>query len=178
MKKLVTIVSAVMMLLMLAACAPSLTLDADQAAAIEKANLAIMALQTYAATEGESKDGGYTFTAEDVIEVTNDSAEDVDEITSCSFAKGTTFTSTKETSNNTTTRTVSFSGTVTYTVITKAAVEGGSAAETETATVKVEFSGETTDTTGDNAGSTMKYDYFKIDGVGFVPTFAAVNFSF
>ena len=175
MKKLVTIV---MMLLMLAACAPSLTLDADQAAAIGKANLAIEALEAYAASKGESKNGGYTFTAEDVIEVANDSAESVGDFTSCIFAEGTTFTSTKETSNNTTTKTVSFSGTVTYTVITKVAVPDVSAAETETVTVKVEFSGEETTTTGENAGSTMKYDYFKIDGVGFVPTFAGVDFSF
>ena len=178
MKKLVTIVSAVMMLLMLAACAPSLTLDADQAAAIGKANWAIKALQDYATSEGESKDGGYTFTAEEVIEQENSLAASVGDFPSFSFAEGTTFTSTKETSNNTTTVTVSFSGTVTYKVITKAAVPGVSAAETETATVKVEFSGEETNTTGDNAGSTMKYDYFKIDGVGFVPTFAEVNFSF
>ena len=37
MKKLVTIVSAVMMLLMLAACAPSNSVDADMIAAFEKA---------------------------------------------------------------------------------------------------------------------------------------------
>ena len=177
MKKLVTIVSAVMMLLMLAACAPSLTLDAEQSAAIEKANVAIGLIQEYDGDEVETKDGGKTFTAKEVIEVTNSLATAVDDVVSYSFAEGTTFTSTKEEANNTTTKTVSLSGTVTYTVITKAAV-GEAKAETETVTVTVEFSGETTTTTGENEGSTMKYDYFKIDGVGFVPTFAGVNFGF
>ena len=51
MKKLVTIVSAVMMLLMLAACAPSLTVSAEDAAQIELGNEALAALKAYAEQE-------------------------------------------------------------------------------------------------------------------------------
>ena len=51
MKKLVTIVSAVMMLLMLAACAPSLNVSAEDAEQIALGNEAIAALEAYAKQE-------------------------------------------------------------------------------------------------------------------------------
>ena len=51
MKKLVTIVSAVMMLLMLAACAPGLTVNAEQAAAVAKATVMQKFVSAYMAQE-------------------------------------------------------------------------------------------------------------------------------
>ena len=66
MKKLVTIVSAVMMLLMLAACAPSVSLDADTAAALEDGKTAILQLLSFAYTN-KDKDGNATADKDTVV---------------------------------------------------------------------------------------------------------------
>ena len=66
MKKLVTIVSAVMMLLMLAACAPSVSLDADTAATLEDGQTAISQLVSFAYAN-KDEDGNATADNDTVI---------------------------------------------------------------------------------------------------------------
>ena len=151
MKKLVTIVSAVMMLLMLAACAPSLTIDAAQAKSIALGNDAISKLNLYATSEGEVKDGGVTFTAEEAIDCT-------DGITV--IAANTTFTTSvdgdtaKLVVNGTVSSEYDFDG-----------PEGEGKAEKYTVAVSFEGTMTTTDD-----GTAISYDHFTVDGEGFVPT--------
>ena len=82
MKKLVTIVSAVMMLLMLAACAPTMmSPDAEQKAAIKKADLAATILEAYI----EKTEGANEATSPDV----DFSADEDIVVDSCKMISGT-----------------------------------------------------------------------------------------
>ena len=87
MKKLVTIVSAVMMLLMLAACAPSVNYNAEQMEEIQNGETAVEAIKQAAqdafndvydkaATDENMKIGStYEYTAEEDTEVTVEGAK-------------------------------------------------------------------------------------------------------
>ena len=74
MKKLVTIVSAVMMLLMLAACAPGLTVNAEQAAAVAKATVMQNFVSAYMTQEKIADNDDVSFEVEEdtVIENVSD----------------------------------------------------------------------------------------------------------
>ena len=146
MKKLVTIVSAVMMLLMLAACAPSLSIDAAQMKSITLGEKAIGIISTYAGTHGESKDGGVTFTAKEAIDVDDDTV----------IAANTTYT----TSVDGDTAKLVVDGTVTF----KLDYDKDETAEEYTVAVSFEGTMTTTDD-----GTAISYDHFTVDGEGFVP---------
>ena len=150
MKKLVTIVSAVMMLLMLAACVPSATADAEQLAAIKKGNAAITALQTYAEKKNTATGNNVTFSASDDITVSAADATAEKCPADTVIAKGASY----EYTETDTSRSLVLSATVTL----------------EDTTTKVEFSGSST-FNADGEMTELVLDYFKIDGVGYEPAF-------
>ena len=165
MKKLVTIVSAVMMLLMLAACAPGLSIDKEQQAAITKGNKAIVILGAITPEGAENKDGGKTYTLKEDYE---DESLVVDTVTysDVTVASGSIYTTSCKTSGSTETATVDIDASVSWT-------ENKSDAEKKaTYSVDVTFKGTMTSTsgTGDDAGITLDIDYFTVDGVKYTET--------
>ena len=154
MKKLVTIVSAVMMLLMLAACAPTLTIDADQAAALEKAKMAMSLVGDYMTQEKVTESNGTkSFEVKENTEIKNTTAEDIE---GAVILAGSTYSiSTKdgktEQSINVKLSWVAVDGT------TKTNVEAS-----------VEYASTTTKNT-ETGATTVQMGPFKIDGVAYEP---------
>ena len=182
MKKLVTIVSAVMMLLMLAACAPTMmSPDAEQKAAIKKADLAATILEAYIQTEGanEATSPDVDFSADEDIVVDSfevkaaTSGPDATEayvVTDLTIKKGSTYS-------------VKTTGTDTKTTVTSVDVELSWTQEEENEdkeTVEVSYSvsvsyegSYSVVTTGDNTGDTsFKCGPYYIDGTPFEPYYA------
>ena len=93
MKKLVTIVSAVMMLLMLAACAPSTSLDADTIKTLENAGTAIGYIEQWAALV-ESDERPVGDPSENLSWTVTADAEDTTTVSGVTIAKGTTVSTT------------------------------------------------------------------------------------
>ena len=132
MKKLVTIVSAVMMLLMLAACAPNSKIDADTMAAFDKAETAIGYLVEFAQADedaetpyvDENTEGTWTNTA---------AADDTTTVDGVKIAKDSTatysYTKAVSADKENGAKSISVNGTVTY-----------KDAESNDVTVAVEYS--------------------------------------
>ncbi len=167
MKKLVTIVSAVMMLLMLAACAPGLSADKEQLASISKGNTALQILAKVTGEDVENKDGGITYTLKEDFEEESLQLDEEMTVTNVTVSSGSTY-KTAVTGTTTKTATVEADGTVTW---TEAAPTIEDPDKTETYTVDVTFKGTMTQTTtGDDAGMTLDLEYFTVDGVKYTET--------
>ena len=172
MKKLVTIVSAVMMLLMLAACAPTLMIDAEQAAAIKDGNTAMAILAEYIESEVTKGTDGYTLSAveKDTI-YTLSSMFDPVKAVDVTIGKGTEATiSSTSSADNTTTTEISVNATVTW----KEANPDKDAEEktiTKTTTVEFAYSSESTTTDGETTGS-VSMGPFKVNGTAYEPALA------
>ena len=157
MKKLVTIVSAVMMLLMLAACVPSMSIDEEQAAAIEAGSEAMNALYALADELDTDASNGVTLTATADDIVVND--EYLKEHAGLStykdytFKKGATVTYTSTKSGDNTVVAYQVKGTV---------VDGDG---TE---VSVDFDASAT-YDKDQKLIAAEYNKFIVDGVGYEP---------
>ena len=160
MKKLVTIVSAVMMLLMLAACAPSNSVDADMIAAFEKASGAITVLTAFAQTDedadvtyGENVNGTWTNTA------TADK-----KVLTATVKKDSTATFSYK--NDATAKTITKTTSVNGTVVTKNS-------QNEDVSTKVEYASTTVDTydksIADATRTSISVDYLIIDDVAYNP---------
>ena len=171
MKKLVTIVSAVMMLLMLAACAPTYSENAEQAAAIEDATTAYNILAAYAQTLTDKTE----FTLEEDADVSYLNYTDVVIKSGATYSDKTEGTDTK-------TRTVSFEATVSWTVPAEyETVDGKPSSIVKTPAVDkevtVSFTGSKTVTTGENAGTSLKLGPWTINGVNYEPAKMAAIFN-
>ena len=150
MKKLVTIVSAVMMLLMLAACAPNTSLTAEDITALENGETAINMLITYALTDEDAENFAYSMTADKDVTV------DGGKINKGSTASVTaTQTAVKNTVGITTGYTYTYDVSVNGTVV----IDG--ATDADDVTVEIEYSFNTAD------GS---YGPLVINGKAYKPT--------
>ena len=98
MKKLVTIVSAVMMLLMLAACAPGLTVNAEQAAAVAKATVMQKFVSAYMAQEKIADNDDISFEVkEDTVIESVEGYKNVKILAGSTYSEKTTGTTDKTT---------------------------------------------------------------------------------
>ena len=157
MKKLVTIVSAVMMLLMLAACAPTLTIDADQAAALEKARVAMALVDDYMSQEDVTASNGTTsFEVKENTEITPTAANIDDAV----ILAGSTYSVSEKDGKKETSINVKLSW-VEITEDTRTSVEAS-----------VEYTGTTT-TDAETGATTVQAGPFKIDGVAYEPALYA-----
>ena len=168
MKKLVTIVSAVMMLLMLAACVPSMTIDAEQAAAIDKGDAAISKLYAFAAALDTNKDDGISLDVKETITVDAKYLEDNASVVTIFaeddvIAKGTKVTYEIETSTTDNSKTITLSVDGSYTI------DGEEP-------VSVVFDG-TASYDKDGKLTSADYNKFVVDGVGYEPTLAKTALS-
>ena len=158
MKKLVTIVSAVMMLLMLAACAPTLTIDADQAAALEKARVAMALVDDYMTQEDVTASNGTTsFEVKENTEITSPTAANIDDAV---ILAGSTYSVSEKDGKTETSINVKLSW-VEVTGDTRTSVEAS-----------VEYTGTTT-TDAETGATTVQAGPFKIDGVAYEPALYA-----
>ena len=172
MKKLVTIVSAVMMLLMLAACAPSTSLDADTIKTLQNAAIATNSIIQWAADcesderpESIIENGSWTVTAD---------ADDKTTVSDYTIAKDTTVTTTIS-DYVAADAEKKASWTVTYTIEGTASWKDG--ADTITVEVKTSYALKTTD--GEPSYSTYTADYLYVDGKAYDPYdyYAVMNLS-
>ena len=164
MKKLVTIVSAVMMLLMLAACAPTSSINPEQQVAIDDANTAYAIISAYANTLSDKTEFSLD---EDVDVTTYPSLEDV------VIKAGSTY-SNKVDGTTEKTATITYEATVSWTV--PAELESGTSIVKTPAVdkeVTVSFTGTATYDSAEDGGMTLKLGPWTIDGVAYEPAYCA-----
>ena len=184
MKKLVTIVSAVMMLLMLAACAPTLmSPDAEQQAAIDKANIAYGIIESYVSQHSSDyvkSNGDIDFTVDEDIEeptftipaVGSEGAPGyvaAKNYTDLTIKKGSAYTMTT-TGTDTETTVIVFDVELSWTQKDKV----GDEMKDVVYSVSVSYESTTSEVvSGENEGdTTYKLGPFYIDGVAYEPTYA------
>ena len=163
MKKLVTIVSAVMMLLMLAACVPSMSIDAEQAAAIAAGSKAMNDLFALAAELDTDDSNGVTLaaTADDIVVDAEYIKEhsDLSAYKDYTFKKGATVTYTSTKSGDNTVVVYQVKGTV---------------VDAKGTEVSVDFDASAT-YDKDQKVISAEYNKFIVDGVGYEPVLCSTD---